>query len=615
MQKTNKLFVQLLTKIHFYVKINMYNYLYYKEKFMKKKLLFISFIATLMICLFAICASAEDYTPNFGSMTKVDGMADKATFGNDGKFDTCKSRVLMNDNITYPAYYILADQATMKIDFSKLNTNAAKSYDRSSIVAFELCEGITHIASCYTNNGFQGDRFTPNIEYLRVPSSLVDISTDAPFYHLSNLKVVDNFENTSVTAIPKRGFEGCPIEKMKFPSSLQTIAGGSLNAFAGELDLYNTAIQSFDNITFQNNKSIKGVVLPSGLTTIGNSAFKSCSALTYVVAGANLINVGQEAFSGCSSLKTIDFSKTQLETIGLRSFFDCHSLEVANLGHIKKIETQSFYKAGINTDKGCVKYYISGKLEVIHNEYGQIMQDAKMAVIYYTGTNSDTGFSLLKSNALKNGAANWATVDAKSEGYDKNATYEANTIIYNYNTCDAFHGGNHQDPTTVVGFEGAEYFTKYQSSTGCQRCKQTTVTDLANALFTYKGFSTDGNSIVYDIRINKDAIKAYNDATGKEIKYGIVASQIFNDGALLDNEGVIVDNRVVSAEFSGSEYSILQIKILNVAENLKTTPIHCCAYVVDGSKVKYLYDTKDAEGKAVPNAFDVANQVSYSQIK
>jgi hypothetical protein len=135
----------------------------------------------------------------------------------------------------------------------------------------------------------------------------------------------------------------------------------------------------------------------------------------------------------------------------------------------------------------------------------------------------------------------------------------------------------------------------------------------AHALFTYKGFLTDGNSIVYGIRINKDAIKAYNNATGKEIKYGIVASQIFNDGALLDNEGVIVDNRVVAAEFSSFDYTILQIKILNVAEELKTTPIHCCAYIVDGSKVKYLYDTKDAEGKAVPNAFDVANQVTYAQ--
>ncbi len=582
---------------------------------MKKKLLFISFMITLLVCLFAVCASAEGYTPAFGEKTKVDGMEDKTTFGSDGKFDTCTSRVLMNDNITYPAYYILADQTTMKIDFSKLNSNAAKSYDRSSIVAFELCEGITHVASCWNNNGFQGDKFTPNIEYLRLPSSLVDISTDAPFYRLSKLKVVDNFENTSVTAIPRRGFDGCPIEEMKFPSTLESIVSGSLNAFAGELDLSNTAIQKFDEVHFENQKSITGLKLPNGLTTIGKAAFRNCSSISYVIAGAELTNVGEQAFLGCSSLKTVDFSKTQLETMGLRSFFECYSLEVVNLGHIKKLETQSFYKAGINTDKGYVEYYISGALEEIYNEYGQIMQDAKVAVIYYTGTDKDTGFSVLHSNALKNGAANWATVDAKSESYDKDATYTANTIIYNYNTCDAFYSGEHQDPITEFGFIGTDYFTEYQSSTGCQRCKQTTVTKLCDALFTSRGYSKNGDSFSFTIVANLEEIAKYNALVDDDldIKYGLVVSGI-NDGNPIGADGATNGANILKAECSQTKYSIMQMKMVNIPTTSYETLMHCCAYVVDNGKVTYLYDYKNDSGEIVEASSTTANQISYSTV-
>ena len=176
-----------------------------------------------------------------------------------------------------------------------------------------------------------------------------------------------------------------------------------------------------------------------------------------------------------------------------------------------------------------------------------------------------------------------------------------------------FFGEQHRESISEKRFEAQAYFTPYMSYSGCKRCKDILKTTLANALFTYKGFSTDGNSIVYDIKINKDAIEAYTSETGKAIKYGIVASQIYNDGNLLDNEGNIVNECVVAADFSDKDYSFLRIKILNVAEDLKTTPIHCCAYLIEEGAVKYLYDTKNDEGKAIPNAFDVANQVTYAQ--
>ena len=348
----------------------------------------------------------------------------------------------------------------------------------------------------------------------------------------------------------------------------------------------NSTVEAINNDAFHDT-AIVTLKLPNSLKTIGENFIRNCKSLTTIYFGANFTQVFNRnaLLAGCSNIKTIYMPTGVFDENG----------DIA-LNH-------KFF--GWN-DRDNTKFVNGG-------------------VIYYTGTMAqarkiiDTEKALYQSNYSSesdyNTAVWWVINLVSLEEYNKLTNEQKSSgcyMVYGYSQCDAFYNGEHGNTVTTYGFAGADYFTAYQSSTGCNRCTDKDVVDIANALFTYKGFSTDGNSIVYDIRINKDAIKAYNNATGKEIKYGIVASQIFNDGALLDNDGTIVDNRVVSAEFSGSEYSILQIKILNVAEDLKTTPIHCCAYIVDGSKVKYLYDTKDAEGKAVPNAFDVANQVTYA---
>lgn len=558
---------------------------------MKIKILLVISIVVLSVCLFAISVSASEYTPNFGTVTKVDGMTDKATFGNDGKFDTFTSRVLMNDGITYPAYYILADQTTMKIDFSALNTNAQKSYDRSSLIAFELCEGITHIASCWNNNGFQGDRFKPNIEYLRVPSSLIDISTDAPFYKLSKLKVVANFENTKVTTIPSRGFEGCPIEEMSFPSTLISIANGSLNAFAGELDLSNTSITVIDEINFQNNSSIKGVKLSDLVTSIGPSAFKGCSSIEYVIGGAGLKTIGATAFSGCSSLKTIDFSKSSLDTIGLRSFFECTKLELVNLGNIKKLETQSFYKAGINSEKSFVVFYISASLQEIYNEYGTIWQSAKTSVIYYTGTDNDNGIAAIKKNiSVKNDSL----INAKAEGFDKNATYSANTIVYNYNKCDAFYGGVHN--TDTVTFDFTDFTSKMYENSACARnCGLETVTLAEHEpIFSGVKFSIkeNGNALCASYSVNKASLAIYNKYNeGATLSYGVVASVGLNEGeSLLELDGGKVVTEKTNAVIASvdEKYVGFDFVLTGFSAEYENVKLIICAYVTDGKNIYYI---------------------------
>ncbi len=528
---------------------------------MKKKLLLITLMIALFICVFVISASATNYVPAFGEMTKVEGMAEKATFGNDGKFDTCTSRVLMDDGITYPAYYIYDDSTTHTVDFAKLNSATGKSYDRNTVICLEIPEGVTTLPNCFNAKGsaiFWGDKYTSTIEYLKFSSTITSMSTDATIFSMKNLKCLD-MSLSKVETIPTRGVQGA-------------------------------------------------------------------SALTEIYFPATLKTLSETSFLGCSSLAYVDFTNTLLEDIGLRAFFECYMLEEVKLGmHIKKLQTQCFYKAGINSDKGYVEYYISGALEEIYNQYGQIMQDAKTAVIFYTGTNEDTGFAVLHSNALKSGAANWATVDAKGESFDENATYTANTIIYNYNSCKAFYNGEHLedtnpcliectrckladlDPNATHDFNNKiTYENYYKNGTATRTCSTENcpyhanplVDNTLSPLFNYLGFSSNGVDITVGYTVNTDAYDAFVSCGNALASFGVVGYIPSNENPNPLKAGA---NGVELAE---PEYTIhasvpaihsgFDFIIRGLSTDAKVSLV-MCAYIYDGSKIVYLGNGTQAE--------------------
>ena len=60
-------------------------------------------------------------------------------------------------------------------------------------------------------------------------------------------------------------------------------------------------------------KSLTEVVIPNSVTSIGNEAFYGCSNLTSVTIGNGVTNIGDKAFSSCSSLTAITFEGTVKE--------------------------------------------------------------------------------------------------------------------------------------------------------------------------------------------------------------------------------------------------------------------------------------------------------------
>ncbi len=78
-------------------------------------------------------------------------------------------------------------------------------------------------------------------------------------------------------------------------------------------------------------QSLKGVVIPETVTSIGNNAFQGCKNLTSVTfkGAPSTITVGNNAFQNCSSLKSINLPSAK--KIGSLAFDSCTSLEKISL--------------------------------------------------------------------------------------------------------------------------------------------------------------------------------------------------------------------------------------------------------------------------------------------
>jgi hypothetical protein len=92
---------------------------------------------------------------------------------------------------------------------------------------------------------------------------------------------------------------------------------------------YNTVAGSYDGKTGMNsikdNSYIKGIVLPKGLTSIGERAFSYCTAFTGVSIPVNVTSIGEGAFLGCHALTGASIP-AGVTSIGEGAFLGCSAL-------------------------------------------------------------------------------------------------------------------------------------------------------------------------------------------------------------------------------------------------------------------------------------------------
>mgnify|MGYP002765386551 CR=1 FL=1 len=137
---------------------------------------------------------------------------------------------------------------------------------------------------------------------------------------------------TSVTSIGDRAFFSCfSLKYISIPKSVICLNGNPFENWNGKLECLSPNFVYEDDVLFNKDKSriisfrnrnIKSYVIPSSVTSIGDSVFFYCDSLSEIVIPSSVTSIGDWAFSYCVLLKYISIPKS---VIGLNGnpFSDC----------------------------------------------------------------------------------------------------------------------------------------------------------------------------------------------------------------------------------------------------------------------------------------------------
>ena len=243
-----------------------------------------------------------------------------------------------------------------------------------SLTSITIPEGVTSIG----NFAFY---FCSSLTSITIPASVTSIGNSA-FYGCSSLTSITI--PASVTSIGNSAFSGC--------NSLTSMIVAKENAKYDSRNDCNAIIETSSNTLVVGSSS---TVIPTNVTSIGNSAFYFCSSLTSITIPASVTSIGNSAFSHCDSLISITFAEgvtsigskafrysdgltsitipASVTSIGEYAFSDCTSLtevycflidpiEYDNLFYGCPIETIYVPNASVNLyleDKGWKDYNIA----------------------------------------------------------------------------------------------------------------------------------------------------------------------------------------------------------------------------------------------------------------
>ncbi len=250
---------------------------------------------------------------------------------NDYTFYNCSSlnNITIPENVTFIGEYAF-------YGFSSLQTvTIPDKVESIGEAAFRNCKNLSELVISDGVSSIGGDAFydCSSLRILTLSSNVKAIGENA-FYGCSDL---ENVYIKDITAWINIAF------KNEYSNPLSRGASLHLNGVLAEEITIPNGVEHIKDYTFYYCRTLKNIILPDSISSIGAYAFGICDGLTEIVIPVNVTQIKENAFYGCSNLQKMVLPDN-LESIGAYAFYNCANLtDITIPDTIISIEEGTFY--------------------------------------------------------------------------------------------------------------------------------------------------------------------------------------------------------------------------------------------------------------------------------
>jgi|GEM_PF-821756 len=308
--------------------------------------------------------------------------------------------------------------------------------------AFKGCTGLTSVTigngvTTLSGFDFSGNK---NLKSVIIGNSVTSIG-DFAFSDCTGLIRISI--GNSVESIGAYAFDGCTgLTSITIPGSVTSIEMGAFDNCTGLNKVNITDISSWCNITFSyglsnplyyahnlyiNDEIITDLIIPDGVTSIGDWAFRDCTGLTSVIIPNSVTSIGYWAFNGCTGLTSVTIGNgiTTLSGFSFRGNTNLKSVIIGN--SVKSIDDYAFYDC-----TGLTSISIGESVESIGNyafdgctDLTSIAIPDSVTSIGYWAFNGCTGLKKVNTTDI----SSWCNISFSNGG--SNPLYYAHSLYIN----------------------------------------------------------------------------------------------------------------------------------------------------------------------------------------
>ena len=261
----------------------------------------IALAVTIIVMLILAGATISILTGNSGITTNASKAKTKSYLADiKEEYELYLSEKRMDDEYDLDTLY--ANDKTIRYEGNEVGsgiTEICSSIKKGDEKKFEIIKGKIYYVS-------QDKKVIPIAVELGFSINPYEITDDGVLRSSAmNLYLVDNNGNLDLS---------------EYEGKIKTIEAGAFSK-----------VETESGIT-----PLSSIVLPKGITTIGDDAFSYNTSLTSIKIPNTVTTIGKRAFRGCTNLTSIEISDS-VTYIGEHCFYDCNRLQKIKLS--KKIQT------------------------------------------------------------------------------------------------------------------------------------------------------------------------------------------------------------------------------------------------------------------------------------